>query len=88
MHMFYVYLIKSKRDNNLYTGYTSDLVRRMKEHNNKNSFSTRSRGPFELVYYEAYKAKEDARHREYNLKLRANALTGLKRRLLASLNAL
>ena len=79
--MFYVYLIKSKRYNTLYTGCTGDLVKRLYEHNKNKVYSTINKGPFELIYYEAYKYKVDAFHREHNLKLRANALTGLKRRL-------
>ena len=83
--MFYVYLIKSKKDNDLYTGSTNDLKRRLLEHNKGLNLSTKHRGPFELVYYEAYKSEEDARIREHNLKLRANALNQLKRRTSKSL---
>ncbi|MEK7537147.1 MAG: GIY-YIG nuclease family protein [Patescibacteria group bacterium] len=83
--MFYVYLIKSRKTGNLYTGCTSNLVKRFKEHNENKNFSTKNKGPFELIYYEAYKNKDDAFNREHNLKLRANALTGLKRRLVKSL---
>ena len=83
--MFYVYLIKSKKDRDLYTGSTNDLKRRLLEHNKGLNLSTKHRGPFELVYYEAYKSEEDARIREHNLKLRANALNQLKRRTSKSL---
>ncbi|MFZ2521883.1 MAG: GIY-YIG nuclease family protein [Minisyncoccia bacterium] len=51
--MFYVYILKSEKDNNLYTGYTNDLKRRLIEHNSGKSKSTKSRKPFELIYYEA-----------------------------------
>lgn len=77
--MFYVYLIKSKKDGELYTGFTNDLKRRLLEHNQGLNESTKYRGPFELIYYEAYKSEEDARAREHNLKLRANALGQLIR---------
>jgi len=83
--MFYVYVIKSKKDKKLYTGYTNDLKRRFNEHNSGFNRSTKGRGPFELIYYEAYKAKQDAVHREKMLKLRAKALGQLKRRLKYSL---
>ena len=83
--MFYVYLIKSKKDCGLYTGSTNDLKRRLLEHNQGLNKSTKHRGPFELIYYEAYKFEEDARVREHNLKLRANALSQLKRRITKSL---
>lgn len=83
--MFYVYVLKSKKDGMLYTGSTNDLKRRVMEHNKGLVDSTKQRRPFELVYYEAYKSEKDARSREHNLKLRANALNQLKRRIKESL---
>jgi putative endonuclease len=50
--MFYVYVLKSEKDGNLYIGSTNDLGRRLNEHNNGLVFSAKSRKPFELVYYE------------------------------------
>lgn len=85
--MFYVYLIRSKKDSALYTGSTNDLRKRFEKHNKGEAFSTRLRRPFELIYYEAYKSEKDAREREHNLKLRANALSQLKRRIQGSLEA-
>lgn len=83
--MFYVYILKSVKDKQLYLGYTNDLRRRVKEHNSKLNISTRSRTPFKLVYYEAYTSREDAVHREHNLKLRAKSLRQLKLRIKKSL---
>lgn len=83
--MYYVYIIKSKIDGNLYFGSTKDLKKRFAEHNSGKVFSTKHRKPFELVYYEAYKAEKDARNREQSLKLRANTLSQLKRRIYESL---
>ncbi len=85
--MFYVYILRSKKDNKLYTGSTNDLKKRFIEHNNGKVTSTKLRIPFELIYYEAYKSEKDARTREHNLKLRANALSQLKLRLKNSLKA-
>lgn len=82
--MFYVYILKSKKDFNLYIGSTNDLRNRLKEHNTGKVFSTKSRIPFELVYYEAYKAEKDARKRESNLKLRSRAFAQLKKRIIKS----
>ena len=79
--MFYVYVLKSKKDGMLYTGSTNDLKRRFKEHNNGLVFSTKHRIPFALVYYESYKSEVDARNRESNLKLRSNAFIQMKRRI-------
>ena len=83
--MYYVYVLKSKKDGNLYTGSTNDLKRRLDEHNNGLVFSTKSRRPFELVYYEAYKSEKDARSREKNLKLGSRAFAQLKKRIGESL---
>lgn len=83
--MFYVYILKSKLDNKLYIGYTKDLRKRIEEHNNKKSRATKYRGKFELIYYEAYKAEEDARKREHNLKYFGKAYGQLKGRIDKSL---
>ena len=83
--MFYVYVIKSKKDGNLYIGSTNDLKRRMKQHNSGLGLSTKPRKPFELIYYEAYKSEKDARKRESNLKLRSRAFAQLKKRIQESL---
>lgn len=79
--MYYVYILRSKKDQKLYTGSTNDLRKRFKFHNEGKVLSTYLRRPFELIYYEAYKVEKDARIREHNLKLRANALNQLKRRM-------
>ena len=83
--MFYVYILKSKKDGELYFGYTSDLIERLKEHNLGLVRSTKSRIPLYYVYFEAYASKEDATKREHNLKLRAKALRQLKIRIKLSL---
>ena len=85
--MYYTYFIRSKIDGTIYIGYTNNLLKRMKEHNNRESKSTRKKAPFELIYYEAYKAKADARYRENNLKRFAQAYTQLKKRIRNSLSA-
>ena len=83
--MFYVYVIKSKKDSSIYVGYTEDLIRRMKEHNTGKSIYTKNKYPYEIVYYEAYKSKSDAKFRENNLKRFAQAYSKLKMRLRNSL---
>lgn len=79
--MFFMYILKSLRDNKLYIGYTSDLKRRILEHNSGLVQSTKSRRPFKLVYCEGYASDEEAKHREHNLKLRARALRQLLLRI-------
>lgn len=83
--MYYVYVIKSDLDGNLYIGSTNDLKRRLSEHNEGKNFSTSFRTPFSLTYYEAYKNEVDARKRERSLKLRGNARKGLMTRISESL---
>jgi putative endonuclease len=85
--MFYVYIIKSKRDDSIYIGYTDDLRRRVYEHNHKQSRTTANKIPWEIIYYEDYRAKADAKYRENNLKRFAQAYNILKRRIKNSLSA-
>jgi len=83
--MFYVYVIKSKKDSSLYIGYTNDLKRRFIEHNNKTEQSTKYKTPFELIYYEAYKSMKDAKYREHQLKRFSGSCNHLKKRVQNSL---
>ena len=68
MKMHYTYMVQCG-DGTLYTGYTTDVVRRTQEHNRgKGAKYTRSRLPVSLVYYEVHETKTDAMRREYDLK--------------------
>jgi len=69
--MFYVYVLKSKTNKDLYVGSTEDLRNRYRLHNSGRVKSTRSATPWVLVYYEAYRSKEDATKREKKLKMHA-----------------
>ena len=66
--MFYVYVIQSGSDLGLYIGMSGNLRRRLAEHQEGESNSTKGRGPWRLIYYEAYLEKEDAMGREVFLK--------------------
>ena len=66
--MYYVYLLLSQKDKKLYTGFTNDLKRRLKDHNAGNEPSTKHRRPLKLIYYEACLVKRDAILREKKLK--------------------
>ena len=66
--MFYIYILQSIKNKNLYIGYTSDLVKRLKEHNQGLNFSTKPHRPWKVVYYEACIIKSDALRREKYLK--------------------
>ena len=77
--MFYVYIIKSKKLKELYIGSTNNLKERLIKHNNGEVTSTKSKRPYELLYYEAFGVESDARRRESMLKCRGQA----RRQLLA-----
>jgi putative endonuclease len=64
----YVYVLKSLENGNCYTGCTSGLRKRFSEHNEGKSEYTKTRGPYELIYYEASLNKNDAFARERYLK--------------------
>jgi len=64
----YVYLLESLKFDELYIGYTSDLRKRIDEHNRGLNFSTKPYIPWQLIHYEAYKSEKDARRREKYLK--------------------
>lgn len=83
--MFYLYILKSKKDKNIYIGSTNDLRRRLMDHNTGKVLSTKSRRPFELRYYESYYDEGDARKRESSLKKDGRALSVLKKRIIKSL---
>ncbi|MBE6053263.1 MAG: GIY-YIG nuclease family protein [Clostridium sartagoforme] len=66
--MNYVYILKCS-DNTLYTGWTTDLEKRLKVHNTgKGAKYTRVRLPVEIVYFEEFEDKKDAMKREYAIK--------------------
>ena len=65
---FYVYVLESLKDGQRYIGYTHDLKRRRKEHEQGKSFATKFRLPFILIYYEACLNEQDAKRREHYIK--------------------
>jgi len=83
--MFFMYILKSSKDKDLYIGSTSDLRKRLKEHNSGQVYSTKDRRPFKIAYYEAYAAESEARQREHNLKLHGRARMQLFKRIKESL---
>jgi len=58
----------SLKNNELYTGFTSDLKKRLQEHNHGLNFSTKRYIPWKVIYYEACLDKDDAVRRERYLK--------------------
>jgi len=83
--MYWVYIIKSKKNNSLYIGSTPDLEKRIKEHNDGKSLFTKKYKPWILVYTEGYFLKEDALYREKSLKYFGKVYAQLKRKIRNSL---
>jgi len=65
---FYVYILQSIKNKRLYIGYTKDLRKRLKEHNNGLNFLTKPYVPWQVIHYEAYLNEKDAKRREKYLK--------------------
>jgi putative endonuclease len=64
----YVYIVECS-DGTYYTGYTTDVERRVAEHNEgEGARYTRGRDPVELVYVEAFGSRSAAMQREYAIK--------------------
>lgn len=66
--MNYTYILKCA-DGSLYTGWTNNMEKRLKAHNDgKGAKYTRARRPVELVYWESFETKQEAMHREWEIK--------------------
>ena len=65
---FYVYVLESLKDGDRYIGFTTDLKKRIEEHNKGRNFSTNPRKPFKLIYSEVCTNEDDARRREKHFK--------------------
>ena len=64
---YFVYVLQNV-EGRLYIGFTTDLKRRVQQHQNNEGGWTRTRGPWQLVYYETFADRIEAMHRERNLK--------------------
>ena len=66
---YFIYILKCK-DDTLYTGICTDILRRVDEHNNsdKGAKYTRNRRPVKLVYSEESESRSSASKREYEIK--------------------
>lgn len=65
---YYVYILFSDKDKKFYTGFTTDLKKRLQEHRLGKVTSTKMRRPFKLIHYEYFINKRDAKAREIFLK--------------------
>src|SRR4051794_11329705 len=76
MSFFYVYILQSiTKPSFIYVGFTNNLKRRFKEHNNEEELSTKHYAPFELIHYEAYRSEKDAKRREEYFKTTKGRVT-------------
>ena len=62
--MYYIYILKSKKDNKTYVGYTSNLQERLESHNSGQVKSTKFRQPLELIFSEEFGTSSEAKRRE------------------------
>ncbi|MFC5193705.1 MULTISPECIES: GIY-YIG nuclease family protein [Bizionia] len=62
--MFYTYVLKSEVDGRRYKGHTDNIASRLLEHNSGKTKSTKGYIPWELVYFESFKTREEAIERE------------------------
>ena len=67
-NLYYVYAIKSQKDNRIYVGFSRDANKRLQEHNNGLTKSTKGFRPWELVFCEKVHDRKNAREREKFLK--------------------
>lgn len=62
--MYFVYVLRSLNSGNFYKGLTDNLERRLNEHFNSKSFSTKSELPLELIHVELCETRQQARELE------------------------
>lgn len=67
--MNYTYIVECA-DGTLYTGWTTNVQKRVKAHNEEKSGAkyTKAKRPVKLVYYEGYETKEEAMRRKHTIK--------------------
>jgi len=68
MKGYFVYAIKSKKDNRIYVGISNNVARRIKEHNLGKTPSTKFYIPWILIYKRIFNSRFEARKEEKRLK--------------------
>lgn len=66
--MFYTYILQSDKNGRYYVGSCSDIVERLKRHNNELVKSTKAYLPWKVIYTETYQTLSETRKREYQIK--------------------
>ena len=84
MKFGYVYLLQSLTRDTFYLGWTTDLKRRIQEHNSGESGYTKPRGPWQLIACEVYSEPESVKKHEYTLKHNPRIFSYFKKRAFVS----
>ena len=66
--MYFVYIIQSINSKKFYIGYTSDLEKRLQNHNSGANRSTSRNKPWKIIYFEKFDDKKSAWQREQKIK--------------------
>ena len=82
--MHYVYVLKMSNEQ-LYIGFTNNLVKRLENHNLGKSTATKRFLPVKLIYFECYLSRKDAKNRETMLKRFGSTYSHLKKRITDSI---
>ena len=80
-HMYYVYILKSSKTDRFYTGWTTDLKKRFKEHNSGLSKATKPYIPWRIVFYASFETEKLAKDFELYLKTGSGRSFAYKRLL-------
>ncbi len=75
----FVYILRCQKSRRLYTGYSTDPLRRLEEHNAGKSFATKPYGPWDLVFYSGFETEDMAKLFERYLKAGSGKAFAYKR---------
>jgi len=66
--MYTVYILQSLKNNRYYVGHTSNIEKRLLQHNSGLTYSTRNHIPWKIVYQKEFNSKSIAQHFELKIK--------------------
>lgn len=66
--MYFTYIIQSQKTSKFYIESTRNIEKRIHEHNNNWTKSTKGKGPWKIIYTEHYETKSEAMKREKEIK--------------------
>lgn len=59
-NFYYFYILRSKKNNKLYLGFTKDPFKRLERHNTGTELATKPNIPYELIYFAGFENRKDA----------------------------